>query len=227
MRLRTIVSADKKEEEAIFHPVPRNQAQNTPRHFHLAQTSPHNCSVPSQNVPTFVCNELCSKSHSLSAMIHQSQHFSFLIEHSEVDAEDLLDAHDSDGDLDYGFDSDEDRAPIVSRPRTTRIRGQLWGHGPEALRTSQYHRYDVSGSRIFRFMQHGHGVVTRTLLMELIEAVLRYTPEDGRPTPPVRNQRRAKNGLVMWLDHNSETVWRYLKAQFPVAVARTGAIGEA
>jgi hypothetical protein len=136
------------------------------------------------------------------------------MEHSG--AQNILDACDSEGFLEYCFDTDEE---MDSMPSPGRTRDDFWGHGYEALRASPYHQYDASRSPIFRFLQRGHAIVTRRLLMELIDAVVKYTPEDERPRFPARNQRRAKNGLILWLDQNSVPVWRYLKAQFPVAAA--------
>jgi hypothetical protein len=122
--------------------------------------------------------------------------------------------------LDYFFESDEEMTPMESMPSPVRMPVKRRGSGSEAMRASRYRQYDASTSPIYRFLQHDHAIVTRALLTELIEAVVRYTPEQERPRPPSRDQRRAKNGLVMWLDYNSEKVWRYLKEKFPLAVTR-------
>jgi hypothetical protein len=89
-----------------------------------------------------------------------------------------------------------------------------WGEGIEAQRASRYRTYDISLSKIFQFLQNSYGTVTRPVLDDLITAVVSSVPEGQRPKPPGRNQRRARNGLVMWLDANSFIVWRYLTWNF-------------
>jgi hypothetical protein len=146
-------------------------------------------------------------------MANQSEHF-------QDDAGHVIHSYNSEGELDFTFDEDEDIMAIPSNPDAPPMPRTHWGNGLEAVRASRYRCYDASLSPIFRFMQQDHRIVTRTRLRELIEAVVRYTPEDQRPLPPSRNQRRAKNGLVMWLDHNSALVWRYLEAMCSIAVVR-------
>jgi hypothetical protein len=113
-------------------------------------------------------------------------------------------------DYDFPFDDDDEADSSVQSNVQRAHRTVPWGQGLEARRAWQYRHYDISRSKIFQFLQNGYGTVTRAILDDLIAAVLGSVPQGQRPKPPGRNQRRARNGLVMWLDSHALIVWQYL-----------------
>jgi hypothetical protein len=125
--------------------------------------------------------------------------------HAPTNAYEVFTDSDYQEDFDFATVDDDE----TTYPQPTR-RPVPWGQGVEARRASQYRRYDISSSKIFSALQFRYGTVTRVVLDELIVAVINSLPDGQRPKPPGRNQRRARNGLVMWLDANSPIVWRYI-----------------
>jgi hypothetical protein len=69
----------------------------------------------------------------------------------------------------------------------------------------------MSESPIMRQMQSLYGLVTNQMLRNLIDEALSHAPENVRPPPPSRDQRRAKGGLVSWIDDNAAFVRAYLR----------------
>jgi hypothetical protein len=89
--------------------------------------------------------------------------------------------------------------PNITSPITV-PRRRPYGRGVDAERSARYRRYDVEHSPVYTLLRRKTGRVSKSLLLKLIEAVIERAPPSERPEPPGRNQRRAKGGLVLWLD---------------------------
>jgi hypothetical protein len=85
-----------------------------------------------------------------------------------------------------------------------------WGKGIDSRKAFEFRRYDISQSPALTYLNCSYNEVTRHMLSHLIDTVITRSPSRERPTPPGRNMRRVKNGLVMWLDQHIEFVARYL-----------------
>jgi hypothetical protein len=85
-----------------------------------------------------------------------------------------------------------------------------YGQGIDAKRTRKYREYELTTSPMYTLLERTYARVTHSLLLELIDAVIAESPPQFRPHPPDRNQRRAKGGLVAWLDANQCIVVHYL-----------------
>jgi hypothetical protein len=66
-------------------------------------------------------------------------------------------------------------------------------------------------SKAIRYLKAVYGAVTKAMLLNLVFDVLAICPVAIRPLPPSRNQKRAKGGLVAWLDEHQSLVLSYLK----------------
>jgi hypothetical protein len=86
-----------------------------------------------------------------------------------------------------------------------------YGEGIEARRSAQYRHYDWHHSLIYQLLQHQQKIVTKVTLRDFIDDVIEATPENVRPKPPTRDQRRAKGGLVWWLDNHAAFVVQHLR----------------
>jgi hypothetical protein len=84
------------------------------------------------------------------------------------------------------------------------------GTGPEAAKTAQYLARDNSRSLIFCTLHRRYGFVSRSVLMSVITGILASCPEQSRPTPPDRSMKRAKGGLIAWLDKHQVLALKYL-----------------
>jgi hypothetical protein len=102
--------------------------------------------------------------------------------------------------------------PLREPVRTQRQRRQ-YGHGIDAQRTAPFRRYPMERSPIYRHLRQTSGIVTKELLMSVVTGVLRQSPPDHTPPQPTRSQKRAKAGLVAWLDDNSPFVLSYLRSR--------------
>jgi hypothetical protein len=100
--------------------------------------------------------------------------------------------------------------PGVKRRRNRR---NAYGEGIDALGTRPYRHYPIAQSPIVHEMQERYGFVTNQMLRNLIGQVMAHAPENARPRPPTRNQRRAKGGLVAWIDENSAFVMAQLRCR--------------
>jgi hypothetical protein len=85
-----------------------------------------------------------------------------------------------------------------------------YGLGIEAQRSARYLAYPVQASTIHKHLRDAYGIVTRKMLQGLIAALIHRCPLSARPLPPTRDQRRAKGGLMAWLDDNESMVLPYL-----------------
>jgi hypothetical protein len=68
-------------------------------------------------------------------------------------------------------------------------------------------------SPIYRYLAQTSGPVTKQLLVSIIAGVFQQLPPNQRLPPPTRSQKRAKAGLVAWLDDNLPGVFSYLQSQ--------------
>jgi hypothetical protein len=101
-------------------------------------------------------------------------------------------------------------APAAQRHRRRR---STYGQGIDARRTREYREYELNTSPVYTALEKAYPRVTRALLLELANAVIAESPPQFRPRPPNRSQRRAKGGLVSWLDANQCAVVHYLLSQ--------------
>jgi hypothetical protein len=99
---------------------------------------------------------------------------------------------------------DQQRIPGMVHPR------QPWGHGRDALRCMRFRNYPAAASPIFHCLSQGKSEITKPTLQTFIDLCIASCPEDMRPKPPTRSQKRVKAGLVYWLDENALCVMRYL-----------------
>jgi hypothetical protein len=94
---------------------------------------------------------------------------------------------------------------VTSRPRVP------YGKGPDAQRTAKYRCYPIRESPVIRQLLHHPGAVSKRWMMQLIDICLASSPPGKRPTPPTRSQKRAKGGLVSWIDENAGFVMHYVR----------------
>jgi hypothetical protein len=73
--------------------------------------------------------------------------------------------------------------------------------------------YPIDTSMIHRHLRHVHGIVTKKLLLSFIIALRKTCSPSVRPPAPTRDQRRAKGGLVAWLDDHEPIALAYLRLQ--------------
>jgi hypothetical protein len=85
------------------------------------------------------------------------------------------------------------------------------GAGPEAAKTAGYLARDNSASSIFCRLHHRFGFVSKAVLMSVINGVMASCPDDCRPAPPNRSMKRAKGGLVAWLDIHQVLALKFLE----------------
>jgi hypothetical protein len=100
----------------------------------------------------------------------------------------------------------------VPPPVAAEHRRRPYGHGIDARRTAQLRLYPMEHSPIFRHLKRTSGKVTMPLLMGVVAGVLGLMAPNRRPPPPGRSQKRAKPGLVAWLDENASLVMGYLRS---------------
>jgi hypothetical protein len=115
-----------------------------------------------------------------------------------------------DDDFDELIKENWSASPPVPTAQCRKGQHCIYGQGIDAKRTRQYREYELTASPIYNFLERRYSRVTQSLLRELIDAVIAEVPPEFRPTPPDRNQRRAKGGLVAWLDANQGVVVHYL-----------------
>jgi hypothetical protein len=85
-----------------------------------------------------------------------------------------------------------------------------YGQGIDAKRTAIFRHYRIQDSYVVRQIACLVPVVTRQVLMNLISDALQNCGDLVCPSPPTRDQRRVKAGLVSWIDHNTAFMSRYL-----------------
>jgi hypothetical protein len=101
---------------------------------------------------------------------------------------------------------------INPQSKNGKMRGTvIRGTGSEAAKTAQYLARDNRTSFIFCKMHRRYGFVSKTVLMSIITGILASCPDDSRPTPPDRSMKRAKGGLVAWLDAHQELALKYVE----------------
>lgn len=103
------------------------------------------------------------------------------------------------------------KLPGLQTARMQRPRLQ-YGHDIDTQRTAAFRSYPMEYSLIYRYLAATAGTVTEELLMSVVAAVLRQSPPNHRPPPLTRFQKRAKAGLMAWLDDNSSLVLAYLRS---------------
>jgi hypothetical protein len=86
-----------------------------------------------------------------------------------------------------------------------------YGQGVEAQRSARYRTYDIKQSDIFQELRDMYGTVTKEMLFGLITASMDSCPLHLRPLPPTRTQKRAKAGLVAWIDDHPRLIASYLR----------------
>jgi hypothetical protein len=84
------------------------------------------------------------------------------------------------------------------------------GTGAEAQKTSQYLKRDNDASLTLRRLNHRYGFVYKKILRIVIDNIRASCPDDSRPEPPNRTMKRAKGGLVAWLDDHQALALKYL-----------------
>jgi hypothetical protein len=68
-------------------------------------------------------------------------------------------------------------------------------------------------SPIYRYLAQTYGNVTKQLLLSVVAGALRQSSLDQNPFPPTRSQKRAKAGLIAWMDKNTPLILNYLESQ--------------
>jgi hypothetical protein len=113
-----------------------------------------------------------------------------------------------------GFDCDFPREPDLG-PYPEGISDYSSPRQPENAydlgMSARYRAYPIEASTVHRHLRHMHGLVTKEMLQSFITALRRRCPPSTRPAPPTRAQRRAKGGLVAWLDENESMALSYLR----------------
>jgi hypothetical protein len=69
----------------------------------------------------------------------------------------------------------------------------------------------MSQNVIMHQMEKQYGVVTNQMLRNLIAKALSHARENVWPRPPTRDQRRAKCGLVAWIDDHAAFVMAHIR----------------
>jgi hypothetical protein len=100
----------------------------------------------------------------------------------------------------------EEKVPHIRKP---------YGHGIDARRTVRFHEYGVRDSWMYRYLLCRYRALTKHVLIELASAVIENAPESSRPQPPTRSEKRAKAGLLLWIDRNACLVLDYLRSHPP------------
>jgi hypothetical protein len=127
------------------------------------------------------------------------------------------DGHDSDPFEDVlAFDADFFVEPLPARPipKTEALHFRQrckYGLGVDARRSARFRTYPIETSTIHKHLHDVYGIVTKELLQSLISALINQCPPSARPNAPTRDQRRAKGGLVAWLDDNESMALSYLR----------------
>jgi hypothetical protein len=70
--------------------------------------------------------------------------------------------------------------------------------------------HKAQNSYVYRFLQNDYAHITHSLLIDLAKAVVENTPGWERPSPPSRNEKRVKAGILTWMDRNAPQVLHYL-----------------
>jgi hypothetical protein len=84
-----------------------------------------------------------------------------------------------------------------------RSRRRSGTHGADVKHHSRYRAYPIDESPIWQQLHRKYSIVTKDMLTQLIALSIRICPECARPIPPSRAQKRAKAGLVAWIDFNA------------------------
>jgi hypothetical protein len=87
---------------------------------------------------------------------------------------------------------------------------QSYGHGIDAIRTAPYRGYPIKDSEVVNFLKLKYGAVTKKMLLDLIADFISAFPANHWLLPPTRSQKRAKGGLVAWLDERKILVVPYI-----------------
>jgi hypothetical protein len=124
--------------------------------------------------------------------------------------------------FDYDFpDRPSDACPISNAEQNAKVfrfrRQSGYGLGVDARRTARYLAYPIEASIVYRQLRDIYGTVTKGMLQSLIAALRNRCAPSVRPLEPTRDQRRAKGGLVAWLDKNEAIALSYLGAQREIA----------
>jgi hypothetical protein len=90
-------------------------------------------------------------------------------------------------------------------------RAGTYGYGVDAKRSAKYRVYDTTQSDILQELRNIYGIVTKEMLCDLIGASINSCPLSLRPSPPTRAQKRAKGGLVAWIDDHTPLVASFLQ----------------
>jgi hypothetical protein len=68
---------------------------------------------------------------------------------------------------------------------------------------------------MYHHVQAHYPVVTKMVLLQLVNAVIKNAPEYLHPRPPTRSEKRAKAGLMLWIDNHARQVLAYLSLHHP------------
>jgi hypothetical protein len=102
-------------------------------------------------------------------------------------------------------DSGKDQVKMTQKVTKT-------GSGREAARAAMFQMHNVDSSRVVNeWKKTLEGTtITKRLLMTLIKSILDFCPVYQRPSPPTRNMKRMKQGLIFWLDTDEVVALHYL-----------------
>jgi hypothetical protein len=86
------------------------------------------------------------------------------------------------------------------------------GTGLEATKTHEYITCNTDSSLVKRELirRFGKSGVTIQLLLTLIQEIQASFSEESHLSPLTRRMKRAKNGLIIWLDNNESATLKYL-----------------
>jgi hypothetical protein len=102
---------------------------------------------------------------------------------------------------------DREQCSIRSKSMVQR---RPYGQGRDAHLTARYRGYRVGDSAICSRLQRFMSPLTKRIMLNLIEGALANCPEDIRPRPPTRTQKRVLGGLIAWTEDNASFLMRYM-----------------
>jgi hypothetical protein len=107
-----------------------------------------------------------------------------------------------------GSDTEDEKEEVKAKAKVNAKRGT----GLEATKTHEYITCNTDSSLVKRELirRFGKSGVTIQLLLTLIQEIQASFSEESHLSPLTRKMKRAKNGLIIWLDNNESATLKYL-----------------
>jgi hypothetical protein len=99
----------------------------------------------------------------------------------------------------------------ISKKRIRRSR-KPYGYGVDARRTAKFRKHNITRSWMYHYLEAHYHVVTKDMLLRLVNAVVESIPEHLRPQSLTRSEKRVKAGLMLWIDGHAGQVLTYLSS---------------